>query len=59
VEKFSGIAGDKDGIDVLPDGDFLSAFFLNAVEKYFKESIVKSYKDRYVISGRCAHITDF
>lgn len=58
VEKFSGIAGDKDGIAVLPDGDFLPAFPLNAVEKYFKESLAKNYKDRYVISGRCAHITD-
>ncbi len=58
VEKFSGIAGEKDGIAVLPDGDFLPAFPLNAVEKYFKESLAKNYKDRYVISGRCAHITD-
>lgn len=58
VEKFSGIAGDRDGIAELPDGEFLPAFPLNAVEKYFKDSVAKNYKGRHVISGRCAHITD-
>src|SRR5438045_7558233 len=57
VEKFAGIAGDKDGIPNLPDGEFLPGFPLNVVEKYFKESVAKNYKDRHVISGRCAHIS--
>jgi choline dehydrogenase-like flavoprotein len=57
VEKFAGIAGDKDGIQQLPDGEFLPAFPLNCVEKYFKEIVEKNYNGRYVISGRCAHLS--
>ncbi|HET7896584.1 MAG TPA: GMC family oxidoreductase [Flavisolibacter sp.] len=57
VEKFAGIAGDKDGLPNLPDGEFLPGFPLNVVEKYFKESMAKHYKDRHVISGRCAHLS--
>jgi choline dehydrogenase-like flavoprotein len=57
VEKFAGIAGDKDGLPQLPDGEFLPGFPLNVVEKYFKQSVEKTYKDRYVISGRCAHLS--
>lgn len=58
VEKFVGIAGDKDGLDVLPDGEFLPAMGLNCMEEHFKESTSKNYDDRHVISGRCAHITE-
>ncbi|PUZ24670.1 Choline dehydrogenase [Chitinophaga costaii] len=58
VEKFAGISGDKDGIDVLPDGEFLPAEGLNDVEKYFKGVVAKNYDGRHVIYGRCAHLTD-
>ena len=57
VETFAGIAGDKDGLATLPDGEFLPGFPLNVVEKHFKQSIEKQYKNRYVISGRCAHLS--
>ncbi|MAL17291.1 MAG: GMC family oxidoreductase [Balneola sp.] len=58
VEKFAGISGDKDGLDVLPDGDFLPSFELNVVEKHFKESLKKHYGDsRHLIYARCAHLT--
>jgi choline dehydrogenase-like flavoprotein len=57
VERFAGIAGDKDGIPQLPDGEFLPAFPLNRVEQYFKEIVSKEYKDRQIISGRCAHLS--
>lgn len=59
VEKFVGIAGDKDGIPVLPDGEFLPSLGLNCVESHFKEQVAKKYQNnRHVISGRCAHITE-
>jgi choline dehydrogenase-like flavoprotein len=58
VEKFVGIAGNKDGLDVLPDGEFLPAMGLNCMEEHFKEQTAKNYSDRHVISGRCAHITE-
>ena len=57
VEKFVGIAGDKDGLPNLPDGEFLPALELNCVEKYFKEKLERQFKGRNVISGRCAHLT--
>lgn len=57
VERFAGIAGDKDGIPQLPDGEFLPSYPLNCVEKYFKEAMAREYKDRFVISGRCAHLS--
>jgi len=57
VEKFAGIAGDKDGLAELPDSDSLPAYPLNAVEKYFKGIVAKNYNGRHVISGRCAHLS--
>ncbi|MBG9376172.1 GMC family oxidoreductase [Panacibacter sp. DH6] len=58
VEKFAGISGNKDGLDVLPDGEFLPALDLTCVDNYFKDVVAKKYKDRHVIYGRCAHITE-
>ena len=57
VEKF-GVSGAKDGLDTLPDGEFLKPWESNVVENYFKKIVSKNYKDRHVIYGRCAHITE-
>lgn len=57
VEKFAGIAGDRDNLPTLPDGEFLPGYPLNCVENYFKEVVAKQYPDRHIISGRCAHIS--
>ena len=57
VENFVGIAGNKDGIPELPDGDFLPAWERNVVEKYFTEVVAKNYDHRHVIFGRCAHLS--
>jgi choline dehydrogenase-like flavoprotein len=57
VEKFAGISGNKDGLDTLPDGEFLPPMDLNCVEKYFKEKMATTFKDRPVIVGRAAHLT--
>jgi choline dehydrogenase-like flavoprotein len=57
VEIFAGISGEKDGLDVLPDGEFLPSWGLNCVEDYFKKEVSKNYKDRHVIYGRCAHLS--
>ena len=58
VEKFAGISGNKDGLDMLPDGEFLPPIELNDVEKYFKGVVAKNYSGRHVIYGRCAHLTE-
>ncbi|MVZ62333.1 GMC oxidoreductase [Sphingobacterium humi] len=57
VERFAGISGDRDGLPELPDGEFLPAYPLNIVEKYFKQQIESKYPGRKVISARCAHLS--
>ncbi|MCF3111263.1 GMC family oxidoreductase [Niabella sp. CC-SYL272] len=58
VEKFAGISGNRDGLATLPDGDFLPPMEMSCVEKHFQKVVSKKYKDRHVIIGRCAHITE-
>ena len=58
VEKFVGISGNKDGLDTLPDGEFLKAWGLNCVEEHFQDYLNKTYKDRHLIYARCAHLTE-
>jgi len=58
VEKFVGISGNLDGIDAMPDGDFLPAWEMNQVELEIQRNIQNKYSDRYVIAGRCAHLTN-
>ena len=57
VERFAGIAGNRDGLETLPDGEFLPAWEMNAVEKDMSKRINAHYKDRHVVIGRCAHLT--
>ena len=57
VEKFVGISGNKDGLETLPDGDFLPPWEMNTVEAEIKDNIMASFDDRNVIIGRCAHLT--
>jgi choline dehydrogenase-like flavoprotein len=57
VEKFAGIAGNRDGLKELPDGEFLPAYPFNAVEDYFREQINKKYTGRHVIRARAAHLS--
>ncbi|MDC1055975.1 GMC family oxidoreductase [Flavobacteriaceae bacterium] len=58
VEQFVGVSGNKDGLDTLPDGDFLKPWESNVVEEYFSDEMKKHYEDRHVIYGRCAHLTE-
>ncbi|HQZ73658.1 MAG TPA: GMC family oxidoreductase [Chitinophagaceae bacterium] len=58
AEKFAGIQGNKDGLEVLPDGDFMPAMELNCVEKDIKKRLETYYKNtRHLIIGRSANIT--
>ena len=57
VEKFAGISGNSDGVDTLPDGEFLPPWEMNCVEKEISGKIMANYKNRYVVQGRCAHLT--
>ena len=58
VENFIGVSGNRDGLDVLPDGEFLKAFDLTCVEEHFQNAVKENYNDRHVIYGRCAHLTE-
>jgi choline dehydrogenase-like flavoprotein len=58
VEKFAGISGNRDGLDTLPDGEFLPAWELNCVENHFKDTVSKNYDNRHVVYARCAHVTE-
>lgn len=57
VEKFVGISGNRDGVPQLPDGVFQPAMNMNVVEQHLQKSIAQHYKDRQLIMGRVAHIT--
>ncbi|GAB3506741.1 GMC family oxidoreductase [Spirosoma knui] len=57
VEKFAGIAGDRDGLPHLPDGQFQPALPDNCVEQHFRKTVNAQYADRKVISARAAHLT--
>jgi choline dehydrogenase-like flavoprotein len=58
VEKFAGISGNRDGLDILPDSEVMRAFTMNCVEEHIAQKIKEQYADRHVIMGRCAHLTE-
>ncbi|MES1160189.1 MAG: GMC family oxidoreductase [Bacteroidota bacterium] len=58
VELFSGICGNKDGLEAMPDGEYLPPFEFNCVEKDLQQKIKAKYKDRYMIQGRWAQLTE-
>lgn len=57
VERFAGIAGNRDGLPHLPDGQFQPAIPENCIETHFRESTNGNFADRKVISARAAHLT--
>jgi choline dehydrogenase-like flavoprotein len=57
VEKFSGISGSKEGLAVLPDGQFLPPMPLNIVEQHVKKGLESKFKNRKLIIGRAANLT--
>jgi choline dehydrogenase-like flavoprotein len=58
AEKFAGICGNKDGLDVLPDGEYLPPMEMNCVEKDVAKRVNEYYKgQRHIIMGRIANLT--
>lgn len=59
VERFAGISGSKEGIEHLPDGQFMPPMEMNCVEKDISARIKKHYGGkRHMIIGRTANITE-
>lgn len=57
VEKFAGISGNRDGIDNLPDGEFLPPWEFNCVEDHMRKKVNAFYSNRRMLMGRCANLT--
>ncbi|MBS9523778.1 GMC family oxidoreductase [Litoribacter alkaliphilus] len=58
VEKFAGISGSRDGLDILPDGEFQPAMEMNCVEKDVAERVKNHFNGKRLITmGRVANIT--
>jgi choline dehydrogenase-like flavoprotein len=57
VEIFAGICGNKDGLESMPDGEYLPPYDFNCAEKDLKQKINSKYKDRFMIQGRWAQLS--
>jgi len=57
VEKFIGVCGTRDGIEAMPDGEFMPPFELNCVEAEIQRKIQANYKDRHLVHARWAQLT--
>src|SRR5690606_2936506 len=58
VERFAGIQGNRDGLDVLPDGEFMPAIPMNVVEKDYAAQLKEKFGGtRHFIHARTANIT--
>jgi len=56
VEKFAGISGNRDGLSMLPDGEFMPAMEMNCVEQLVASEL-KTKMGRPMIIGRSANHT--
>ncbi|TDH25634.1 GMC family oxidoreductase [Segetibacter sp. 3557_3] len=57
AEKFAGIAGNREGLAQLPDGEFLPAMEMNCVEKDLVARVNAHYGSKRIIMGRTANAT--
>ena len=58
VERFAGIQGSYEALEVLPDSEFLPAMEMNIVEKDLARNLKEKYKgSRHMFIGRSANIT--
>jgi choline dehydrogenase-like flavoprotein len=57
VEEFIGVCGTRDGLEAMPDGEFLPPFDFNCAELHLRDSLKKHYGNRHVVQGRWAHLS--
>ena len=57
VEEFIGVSGSYENVPNLPDGKFLPAMKLTCGEWMLKKSVERKWKDRRVMIGRAAILT--
>src|SRR5882724_1233265 len=58
VEKYAGIAGQKEGLRQLPDGEYQKPHPMNAAEIWLKDKLEHAMPDRKVIHTRSANMTE-
>ncbi|MBI5914599.1 MAG: GMC family oxidoreductase, partial [Bacteroidetes bacterium] len=56
VEKFIGVCGKRDGVDSMPDGEYLPPFDFNCVEQHMSDTIRQHWPDRHLVQGRWAQL---
>lgn len=56
AEKFIGVCGTAEGIESMPDGEFLPGYELNCVEQHLRSTLSEKF-GRHYITGRWAQLT--
>jgi choline dehydrogenase-like flavoprotein len=57
VEKFVGIAGNRDGLPQIPDGEFLPPMEMNCLDLHLKQAIEARWPNRNLVISRTANLT--
>lgn len=57
VEKFIGVSGTKEGLEILPDGQFQPAFDMNCAEREVKKRLEGRYSHIRMIPTRTANLS--
>jgi choline dehydrogenase-like flavoprotein len=57
VERFVGVAGGRDGVAVVPDGELLPPWEMNCAELAVKAGIERAFPGRRMIMTRVANLT--
>ena len=58
AERFAGISGTNEGLDILPDGIFQPPHDLTCAEIDFRDAVEATFPGRRVIPGRVANLTE-
>ena len=58
VEDYIGVTGENLGLPQFPSGKLFKPMEMNCVEKVLKDSVTKTYDNRFVTMARIAHITE-
>ncbi|NQY97526.1 MAG: GMC family oxidoreductase [Henriciella sp.] len=58
VERFAGISGSVEGLEILPDGIYQPPHDLTCAELDFRDRIEAEFPGRRVIPGRAANLTE-
>lgn len=57
VERFIGVCGARDGVEAMPDGEFLPPFDFNCGELHLRDTWRRKFSNRVLVQGRWAHVS--